>query len=352
MDVRSLAQALPKVDVHCHLLGSIDLDTAVELAHRYDSITSRQVIEAAHRLQDCERDAREVAFFEGLDAIAQLLRTPEDLSRAVYGVVSHGARTSNLRYLELSIDASTFTRTGMSFTAAQEGLIEGAKAAEVDYGVRTTFIASIDREQPVATAREIVDNVVDTRRDEFVGIGLDGPEFLDKHRAIHFADVFHQAEKAGLRRTAHFCYFGADEYDVYADLLHCERIDHGYPVADDEKILERAAESGIPFTVCPTLTVLMAPSNLPQYLEATTHPIGHMLRGGLWIVPGTDDAAMVNTDIGAEYALLAEWYDWSAEDLVETSLKSISATWLDETDEAALRQQFADEIRALTTAPA
>lgn len=349
MDVRGLAQALPKVDVHCHLLGSIDIDTAVDLARRNDSNIGRTVLEAAYRIKDHDRDDREKAFFEALDMVALLLRTPEDLSRAVYGVVSHGAAASNLRYLELMVNPSALARTGMSFTAIQEGLIDGAKTAESDFGVRTNFIAAIMREEPLSFATEIVDNLIDNRREEFIGIGLDGPEFLDLHRAANFADLYGRAEKHGLKRTAHYCYFGADEYDVYTEGLHCDRIDHGYPVLEDEQVLRRAVESGTPFTVCPSITRLMAGRSLPQYHQAATHPIGAMLRAGVWIVPGTDDEAMADTDLGTEYGLVADWYGWTADDLVETALRSITATWLDESDQTALRRQFEAEIRQLTT---
>ena len=237
MDVRGLAQALPKVDVHCHLLGSIDIDTAVDLARRNDSNIGRSVLEAAYRIKDHDRDDREKAFFEALDMVALLLRTPEDLSRAVYGVVAHGAAASNLRYLELMVNPSALARTGMSFNAIQEGLIDGAKTAESDFGVRTNFIAAVMREEPLSFATEIVDNLIGNRREEFIGIGLDGPEFLDPHRAANFADLYRRAEKHGLKRTAHYCYFGADEYDVYTEGLHCDRIDHGYPVLEDERVL-------------------------------------------------------------------------------------------------------------------
>ncbi|WP_329213846.1 hypothetical protein OG352_02540 [Streptomyces sp. NBC_01485] len=357
MSVRELSQALPKVDVHCHLTGSIDRDTAVELARRNRSSASRSAIEAAFDLRQHSGDTREQAFFDALELLGALVRTPRDLSDAVYGIVAHDVRASNLRYLELFVNPTALTRTGMSFTQIQDGLIDGAKSAEADFGVRTNFIACIMRDEPVSYAEEMLDDLIAHRREEFIGIGLDGPEFLDEHRPIHFADVYRRASRHGFKRTAHYVRYGAAEYSAYTDLLACDRIDHGYPVIEDEPVLRRAAESGIPFTVCPTITQLVAGDALPEYSRPETHPIGTMLRNGVWLVPGTDDKSMIHTDIGTEYGLIADWYGISAADLVQSSLDAISATWLDESDKASLRREFDNEIsrltaRAVQTAPA
>ncbi|MGW0580319.1 adenosine deaminase family protein [Streptomyces sp. NPDC002920] len=348
MDVRELCRALPKVDVHCHLTGSIDRDTAVELARRNRSSTSRSAIEAAYDLEQYGGDAREQAFFDALEVLGALVRTPRDLSDVVHGLVAHDVRASNLRYLELFVSPTAFAHTGMSFTQIQDGLIDGARAAEDDFGVRTNFIACVMRDEPVSYAEEMLDQLIAHRREEFIGIGLDGPEFLDEHRPIHFADVYRRARRHGFKRTAHYVRYGAAEYSVYTELLDCDRIDHGYPVIEDEPVLRRAAESGIPFTVCPTITRVVAGDALPEYSRPETHPIGAMLRGGVWIVPGTDDKSMVHTDIGTEYGVIADWYGMSADDVVQASLDGISATWLDESDKASLRREFEKEINRLT----
>ncbi|MFJ5306925.1 adenosine deaminase [Streptomyces sp. NPDC088350] len=349
MDVRELSQALPKVDVHCHLTGSIPLDTAVELARRNKLGIGRSVIETAYDLRQHSGEAREQAFFDAFELLGTLVRTPRDLNDAVYGLVAHDVRASNLRYLELFVNPTALARTGMSFTAIQDGLIDGARAAEADFGVRTNFIACVLRDEPASYAEEMLDQLIAHRREEFIGIGLDGPEFLDEHRPIHFADVFRRARSNGFRRTAHYVRYGAAEYSVYTDLLACDRIDHGYPVTEDEAVLRRAAESAVPFTVCPTITQLVAGDALPEYSRPETHPIGTMLRGGVWIVPGTDDKSMVHTDIGTEYGIIADWYGLSAGDVVQASLDGISATWLDESDKDVLRREFQIEINRLTS---
>ncbi|MEU3619529.1 hypothetical protein ABZ725_45660 [Streptomyces sp. NPDC006872] len=348
MDVRELSRTLPKVDVHCHLIGSMPRDTAVELARRNKVSASRSAIEAAYDLRRHSGEAREHAFFDAFELLGSLVRTPRDLSDAVYGLVAHDVRASNLRYLELFVNPTALARTGMSFTRIQDGLIDGARAAEEDFGVRTGFIACVLRDEPVSYAEEMLDQLIAHRREEFIGIGLDGPEFLDEHRPIHFADVYRRARRHGFKRTAHYVRYGAAEYSVYTDLLDCDRIDHGYPVIEDEPVLRRAAESGVPFTVCPTITQLVAGDALPEYSRPETHPIGTMLRGGVWIVPGTDDKSMVHTDIGTEYGTIADWYGLSAEDVVQASLDGISATWLDKSDKASLRRDFENEINRLT----
>lgn len=344
IDTLTLARSLPKIDLHCHFTGAIDRETALGLVRNNPSGITTDQVRAAYELGDLDRDAREPAFYDALDIIGLLLNTPGDLEAAVYGLVSHGVRTNNLRYLELSVNPTQLMRTGMSFTEVRDGLVAGTRAAQQDFGITTNLIAAIMRDEPVSSAQELLDNLIEHRTDEFVGIGLDGPESEDHHRPIHFAEVYRQAKRNGFMRTAHYCQFGASQFQIYTDDLECDRIDHGYPVVEDSDVLRRAVDSRLPFTVCPTITMQLAPASLPEYQSGLTHPLRTMHNSGVWIVPGTDDGAMVATDITTEYAVTADWCGWGADDLAEAVLANVDATWLDASDKAALRGRMRVEI--------
>ena len=347
IETPALARLLPKIDLHCHLLGAIDSTTALSLVDGNPAGVSVDDVRAAYALDDLDRDEREPAFFKALDLVALLLNTPDDLAAAVYGLVSHGVRENNLRYLELAVNPSVLMRTGMSFKQVGDGLVAGARAAQADHGVTTNFIAAIMRDEPVSFAEGLLDNMIDYRLDEFIGIGLDGPESEEHHKPAHFAGVYRRAKANGFKRTAHYCQFGASQFQVYTDDLECDRIDHGYQVVDEPGVLRKAVDSGLAFTVCPTITMQLSGASQPEYQSGETHPLRTMHNNGVWIVPGTDDGAMAHTDISTEYALTADWCGWNAGELTRAVVDNVEATWLDPVDKARLRQDMQAEIAAL-----
>src|SRR5919204_144317 len=99
-------------------------------------------------------------------------------------------------------------------------------------------------------ARERVEQVLEHRRDELIGLGMDGAEAPDPPEK--FVEAFRLAKRGGLRLTSHACEDApAKNITTCLDLLGCERIDHGYHILADEEVVKRALGDGIVFTVCP-----------------------------------------------------------------------------------------------------
>jgi adenosine deaminase len=95
------------------------------------------------------------------------------------------------------------TAWGIAMATVIDGLIEGAKAAETDFGVRCAFIADVYRQDPPPVARQMVEEVLAHRRPELIGLGMDAAEAPDPPEK--FVEEYRVAKAAGLwltRRTA------------------------------------------------------------------------------------------------------------------------------------------------------
>jgi adenosine deaminase len=154
-----------------------------------------------------------------------------------------------------------------------------------------------------------------------------------------YAEAYRAAAAAGLRRTAHQ---GEDNpppvIAVCLDALGAERIDHGLSLLDDPELTRRMADQRIPLTVCPTSNIRIA--NAVSRLE--DHPYQRMRAAGLLATLNTDDPAMIDLDLAAEYAAVQAAYSYGWDEMVAISLDGVEATWLDDGEKAGLR----DRVRA------
>jgi adenosine deaminase len=343
----ALARAVPKVDLHCHLTGSIAAATLIELAELRRRELDVAYLRDTFDVLGAVGADRERKFFRGLDIVAELMQTPDDLAFAVHAFARDARAAGNLQYAEMFVNPTALMRSGMTFVQVRDGLLEGAKTALVDAGVTVRFIACFLREEPTELAEHMLDELLLHRTDEFLGVGLDGPEHLPISGHARFAGVFQRAGAAGLRRTAHLTETSARDLLVCLQELGCERIDHGYPVVDDPVMVQVLRDAAIPVTCCLSITRdILGPVDA-RYLTAATHPTTTLLAAGIPVTLGTDDGALIGTDIGREYELAAEWYDWGLDDLGALSLAGLDAAWLDDGERAQWRRRFHRELQLL-----
>jgi adenosine deaminase len=222
-----------------------------------------------------------------------------------------------------------------------DGLIDGARAAEADFGVRCYLIADVYRQDPVPVALQMTEEVIEHRRDEVIGLGMDAAEAPDPPE--QFAECFALAGRAGLHRTSHASEDAPPvNITTCLDVLGCERIDHGYHILEDDVVVERCRDEGIHFTCCPTSTAVVY-----GWPDLTTHPINGMIEAGLLVHLNSDDPTMFRTDIGKEYVDFIGQNDYAPEIAKSLVFNGVDATWLDADDQARLRRGMAAEIAEL-----
>jgi adenosine deaminase len=338
MDLSEFLTRLPKVDIHCHLVGTLRPATLGALARKHQVPLPRPD-DALYDFEDF------YAFIDILRLSATVMRDQEDFARVAYEALEDGVRLGNLRHAELMFNPQYFYPNAVAYRTMVDGLIEGMAAAKRDFGVRSLLIAAIDRQIDPAAALEILDHVLAYRRDEVVGIGLDGPERAGPPQTFH--ELYRRAGAAGLLRTAHVCEDNQTlaeappaNFAVCCDVLKCDRLDHGYNLLADDAMVRRARDQGLFFNTC-TIT------SVRKNLERRAAGIARMVELGLRVTLNTDDPAMFKTDIGHTYRVLFARQGWDRARAVELSLAGVDACWLDASARADLRRAFACEINAL-----
>jgi len=353
-DVSGVLRALPKVELHCHFVGSIRPDTVAELARRNGVSFPVEIamlyanIESAPLLGP-QYESTAVALPRGEEAaghdggygllevsqwVMDVLVHREDFARAVYESLEDATRASNVRYREMFFEPAEFMARGVSYATLVDGLAEGMRAAETDYGITCRLIAGIDRSKPPAGALELVETMIAHPRDEVIGIGLESSELAGAPRA--FSEAYALAGRSGLHRTAH-----AGEHVPTAsyvldclDVLGCERIDHGYFLLEDEEAVRRCMDDGVFFT-CAFTTSRRA------WIPWRRRSIRAMVDAGLLVTLGSDDPAMFPTTLADQFIEAHEQIGLDLSTIIGLAGNAIEASWMDDADKKRHRADLA-----------
>ena len=337
---------LPKAELHCHVEGTMRPGTVAELAAR-------------NGLALPTADPTELYRYVSLDdflrvfwLVQSTLGGRADWARLAYESVLD-AHAAGIVYRESFFTPARHLAAGQDLADVVAGLAEGLAAGEAETGARVRLICDLDRAYGGGAGREVVERLVELRRagaagtERVLGIGLDSTEIgVDP---ADYAEAYRLAAAAGLRRTAHQ---GEDTAPAAIatclDVLGAERIDHGLTLIEDPGLTRRLAGEGIALTVCPTSNIRIA-NAVPRLAD---HPYRRMRAAGLLATLNTDDPAMIDLDLAAEYAMVQAAYGYSWAEMVEIAADGFRAAWLDDTERAAELDRLATAAARLDPGPA
>ena len=336
-----LYDAIPKVELHCHVEGTVRPTTVIELARK------------AGRPLPVE-DPAELYRYTSLDTflaifwlVQETLVEPADWERIGYEAIVDAA-PHGLRYRETFFTPARHLAAGQDLAGIVDGLSAGLAAAEADTGVRCALVCDMDRAYGPEAGRELVESMAELRRagraDRVIGIGMDSTELGIDLAA--FADAYEQARRAGLRRTGHAgeaVGTGPRNIAVALDVLGVERIDHGVAVVEDAVLVRRMADEGIPLTVCPNSNVVIA----NRFPSLEDHPFRAMREAGLLATINTDDPGMTDLDLGREYRTVAVAQGLTFDEIAAVALDGIEASWLDDGEKRTMRADFQATLAGL-----
>jgi adenosine deaminase len=342
--LRALIHAMPKVELHCHLLGSVRHATFAALAHRNKAPLSDEEIDAFY-----VRGDKPVGVLRALRTLDRcVLVSAHDLHRIAYEYLEDAA-SHGVRYSEFFWNPTGTVRvSGIGYAAAQSAIVAAIEDAQRDHGIIGRLVPSIDREADLQAALDMVGWVTAHRVPHVVGIGMDYREV--DHPPQRFVAAYAAARRAGLRTTAHAGEFGMPWPNVRTavEQLHCDRIDHGYTIVDRPELARQYAERGIVFTVVPTNSHYLR--TLPADRWALDHPIRRMVQLGLSVHPNTDDPTLHHVTPSGAWQLMVTHFGCSVADLRRFMLNGLRGAWVDPTTRADWTAEWAAEFDALASA--
>lgn len=340
MSLTEFIRAMPKVELHVHLEGSIQPATLLELAQR-NQIKLPATTEEGLREWYAFRDFAH--FIEIYLAISRCICTPDDLELIARQFL-RGQAAQNIRYSEVTFTPYThFAFNRHIAFADQLAALNRARAwAEGELGVTMGLVPDISRNvQPVEHGLLVAEWAISGKDNGIVAFGLGGPEI--GYPPELFEAAFAKARAAGLPGVPHAGEtVGAESVWGALQSLHAVRLGHGVRCLEDPQLVACLREKQIPLEVCPTSNICLGVAT-----SLAEHPLPKLLAEGLSVTINSDDPPMFNTTLTDEYQKITEAFGFDAQMIETLVLNGVRATLLPADRKEEMEAQFGAEFARL-----
>ncbi|GGY84465.1 adenosine deaminase [Marinobacter zhanjiangensis] len=318
-------RALPKAELHLHIEGSLEPELMFRLAGRngvalpYGSV---EEVRAAYDFSDLQSFLN--LYYQGM----AVLLTREDFHDLAMDYFRRAA-SEGVVHVDLSFDPQAHLKRGVSLEVQMEGLLSAMKEAENELGLSTALILSFLRDEPVASAADVLEQARPWLSN-ISAVGLDSAEA--GYPPEPFAEVFRRARELGIPGVAHAGEEGPPDYIRSAlDDLKVIRVDHGVRCLEDPDLVRRLREERIPLTVCPLSNV-----RLRVVEQMTDHPLPRLLEGGLTLTINSDDPAYFGGGVLDNYRACQKAFDWGEDTFRQLARNALEAAFIPEDRRQAL----------------
>ena len=338
MTLETFIQAMPKVELHVHLEGSIQPETLLILAQRHQIDLPAKTVEG---LQAWYTFTDFPYFVQIYLAVSSCLRTPDDIELIAREFLT-GQAAQNIRYSEVTYTAYThYLFRKLSFQDQLAALNRARAWAKAELGVSMGLIIDIPRSVSAEEGFITADWVISALGKGVIALGLGGPEV--GHPPEKFAAAFARARAAGVPSIPHAGETMGPE-SIWGALrtLHALRLGHGVRCLEDPTLVAELRERQIPLEVCPTSNVCLKVAP-----DLAGHPLPRLLAEGLYVTLNSDDPPMFNTTLTQEYLAVAQTFNFKVDILEGLVLNGVRASLLPAETRLRLERQFLAEFAAL-----
>eukprot|EP00850_Spirogloea_muscicola_P001660 SM000006S19425 [mRNA] locus=s6:588855:599099:- [translate_table: standard] len=350
-------KALPKIELHAHLNGSIRDSTIRDLASRCPEPFAAD----AHKLT--KRGDRSLAeCFKLFDLIHKLTTNHEIITRIAQEVVEDFA-ADNVIYLEIRTTPKSSPERQITKKSYIEAVLAGlhcgisstssserSSSTEVGHedmlgmpretkmGIRVQLLLSIDRRESADAAMETV-RLADEYRDRGVaGVDLSGNPSVGNWST--FLPALLWAREHRLPVTLH-CGEVPNAEEVKAMLaFKPERI--GHVCCLEEAEWAALLTSNIPVEICLTSNIMT--DSVSTY---SSHHFVDMYKVDHPTIICTDDCGVFSTYLSREFALAAAAFDLNKQDLKELALRSVNYVFAPSSIKQQLHLEFQARLKRL-----
>lgn len=331
--------ALPKIELHRHLEGSLRLSTLAEVNRQYHLGFPEDDIDALRayvQITDEGGDYR--VFLSKFGNLRRFYQSPELIRRFAYEAVADAA-ADNIRYMELRFTPMALARA-LNFTLEDvtDWVLEAVGEAQRDFAIKVRLIVNFNRHEDVGVGQRATQIAIANKHRGIVAIDMGGDEA--NYSAEPFTWLFQEAQEAGLGITVHAGEWSGVQNVLYAmEMIGTPRIGHGVKVMDNASAQAIARERGTVFEVCVTSNVQSG-----IFQRFIDHPIKVMYDRGLRVTLNTDDPSVSNITLADEYHIVAASMGLELADLKKMTLTAAEASFLPADEKQQLIQQFKKEL--------
>lgn len=327
---RDWLAAVPKVELHVHLEGSIPLSALWKLITKYGgdpSCPTEVLLSERFRYRDFSH------FIDTWVWKNNFIRSYEDLETIAEAAARSWA-AQRIVYAEVFYSPGDFHRHGLSTQQITCAMRRGLNRVPE---IRVQLVADLIRDFGPARALNTLEEVTEVRNEGVVGVGIGGSEA--EFPAEPFAYVFERARRAGFRTSAHAGEAAGPE-SVWGAVrsLNVDRIGHATRAAEDPLLVDTLKSRQIPLELCPLSNC--ATGIIPSL---SRHPVRRYFDLGMNLSVNTDDPAMFGNTLMEEFDRLADEFAFDHDELKRLICGAADCAWLPGPEKAALRSQMEED---------
>ncbi|MGL4912846.1 MAG: adenosine deaminase [Romboutsia sp.] len=326
-----MTKNLPKIELHCHLDGSVRSNTIIDIAKNekmeIPTFDEKEIKKFVQVSSDC-KSLNE--YLKRFDLANKIMQSKDSLERVTFELLEDAA-SENVKYIEVRFAPQLHTQNGLEFKEIIQSAISGIKKAENMYDIKGNLILSCMRTMSVESGLLVIEEGQEFLNKGVVAIDLAGPE--EEGFVMKFKPIIDKAKEYGYRVTIHAgeACSGQNVIDAI-NILGAERIGHGVRIRDMKDAYELVKEKSIILEMCPTSNIQTKAID-----DFKTYPLVDFYKDDINVTLNTDNRTVSNIDLSNEIDLILSNFDVSNDDYKKIYLKSVDATFADEDTKKWLR---------------
>lgn len=338
MELIKVVKEFPKTELHCHLDGSIRIETIHDIAIKEDiELPTKELSELEKHVKILGECNSLKEYLDKFDLPIKVMQSYKNIYRVTCEVLEDASR-QNIRYIEIRFAPFFHTRQGMAVEEIIEAVLDGMKDSRKRYGVMSKLIVCAMRHEGVESSKLLVEKSRKYLKKGLIAIDLAGNED-DFPPEIH-KEAFDLAKKYGFHCTVHAGETGKYENIIKSiEFLHAERIGHGVYAFKDEKTVKYLKDKRIPLEVCITSNV-----NTKAVKSYALHPVKRYLDEGLVVTVNTDNITVSNVSIVDEYNYLIKEQGFELKDILKVIKNGIEVSFASEEEKDILRKEYEEAL--------
>ncbi|MBC5996502.1 adenosine deaminase [Romboutsia ilealis] len=315
---------LPKIELHCHLDGSVRAETILDIARKENLELPSYNINDIKKLVQVPIDCTSLdEYLKKFDLANKVMQTKESIKRVTFELVEDAAN-ENVKYIEIRFAPMLHMKKGLSIKEVIQSVLKGMNQACEKYEIKANLILGCMRNMSVEDAELVVKEGKEFLGKGVVAIDLCGPEV--EGFATKYKKAIESARSYGYRVTIHAGEAASGKNVIDAiNLLGAERIGHGINIKDMKEAYDLVKRTNVTLEMCPT-------SNLHTKAidKISDYPFFNFYKDDLSVTLNTDNRTVSDVDLTNEISLVKDNFNMSEEDYKRIYLNSVDATFADE----------------------
>lgn len=322
--MKTILKAVPKVELHVHLDGSVRVKTVAELLHKNESEVKMQMM--------CDQKTLSLTdYLTKFELPLEVMQTKENLQRITRELLED-LKEEHVIYAEIRFAPFFHTKQGLTQEEVVKSIIEVMDSMD---GISCNVILCCMRQDLVYENQNNFKTLEVAHKylhHGVVAIDLAGDESL--YPTSQFESLFLKARQLGIPYTIH-AGEASDYHSIESALdMGAFRIGHGIAAIQNIGLLKKLKEKKILLEVCPQ-------SNMDTQIvrNKKDHPIKQLYQTCLVSI-NTDNRTVSNITLTKEYEDFIRLLNFSLEDIKICNLNAIEHSFLKEDQKEKLKKQI------------